>query len=487
MIRKVLLAAFSLGLLFWAGSPGQAQAAERAIELRLVGLSQGYTRPLRATSERLGKVRGLKDVRAVSHRAGITRFTARTVLPDEEIARALGLKLLDAREGALLLAPAAASEAWRAEARLAILAIVEAIRERQQRQRRNMWDELPNLFPSEATTEQALKVLGLDPRMLDGRFFKIRDYHIEEEAGWNGTYKVWAGERYAPVPVGNLYDFDFSSNQGEEPDPKARFVGAKMNLNSWSGGFWWVDIHGSALNGMEYERDATDPGSGKLAVQVGAERLATLLEAAARYRFKENVQKKSKDELHKGSFGNWQLKSELGLGDDYWDCMPFYNDNAFSLSWFKHEQTGHLHARVKALYPSHALHLDGDLDVDAAKAADFNFAKVPVRWTVGAESDVNVFEQRRTELSAGLKVLRDALFALQDPPPASNALSGKALCAALSLAEDKLKGTHFSAADYLLLPQMLGDWEIRAGSSATGGASWTLVSFSSKTDIRSYR
>lgn len=487
MIRKVLLVAFSLGLLFWAGSRGQAQEAERAVELRLVGLSQGYTRPLRTTSERLGKVPGLREVKAISHRAGITRFTARTALSNDAIATALGLKLLDARDGALLLAPAAAGEAWRAEARLVILTIMEAIRERQHRQRRNMWDELPNLFPSESSTEQALKVLGFEPRMLEGRFFKLKDYHIEEEAGWNGTYKVWAGERYAPVPVGNLYDFDFSNAQGEEPDAKARFVGARMNLSSWGGGFWWVDFHGSALNGVEFERDATVAGSGTLAVQAGAERIVTVLQAAARYRFKEGVDKKTKDELLRGSLANWQLKSELGLGEDYWDCLPYYNDNAFSLSWFKHEQTGHLHARVKAFYPSHALHLDGDLDVDAAKASDFNVEKVPVRWTVGAEKDANVFEQRRVELAAGLKVLRDALFALPAPPPAASALSGQALCAALSLAEDKLKGAHFSAADYLLLPQMLGDWEIRAGSSATGGSSWTLVSFTSKTDIRSYR
>ena len=180
-------------------------------------------------------------------RAGVTRFRVKTSLADEAITKALGLKLLDSRSDKLLLAPVSEDKAHLAEARLNILAICDAIRDKQAGTRRNGWEEPKQLFSDGLALDAKLKVLGLQASSLEGKFYKLKDYHIDEQ-GWDG-FSVWAGAKYEAIYLGRSYDYN--SEDTPEPDPKSNFVGAKLAVQAWNTGFWWVDIHGARFNSAD--------------------------------------------------------------------------------------------------------------------------------------------------------------------------------------------------------------------------------------------
>ncbi len=489
MITKLGLSAFTavvvLASLSHVGA--NAQGAARSLELRLVNLSRGYLRPLRKTAERIRGLAEFESVEMLDSRAGVTRFRVKTSLADEAITKALGLKLLDSRSDRLLLAPISEDKAHLAEARLNILAICDAIRDKQAGTRRNGWEEPKQLFSDGLALDAKLKVLGLQASSLEGKFYKLKDYHIDEQ-GWDG-FSVWAGAKYEAIYLGRSYDYN--SEDTPEPDPKSNFVGAKLAVQAWNTGFWWVDIHGARFNSADLERSGTlGSNDGKLAVQACAERMTTLLQAAARYRFEGDTSKKNMEELLKGNFNNWQLKQALKLEDSYWDASPYYTEGNLKLSWFKHDQTGHLHARLRAHHTQHPMHLDGDLDCIAARDSDFDWAKVQIHWTVGAESDAGVFERRRVEAAAGIQAIVAALLAMPDAAAGlaqPGCFTGAALLELAKLDAQSLKGQHYSASDYQISAQLMGDVEVRGGSTISGCDSWTLLNLASKSTIRSYK
>ncbi len=490
MIRKSLFAAFSVALIFLAVM--QAQDASRRIELRITDASRGYMRPLRATSERIARIQGLEEVTALGARAGIMRFALKTTLTDEQIAAALSLEIVDAKKGSLLLAPPQSAQAARAEARLAILAIADGLRKLSESPSPEYYGNSPEeARPARGgNTDQIMTALGLDMKLLDGKFYKAKDYHIENRGD---GYQIFAGAKWEGLPVGSRNDYgdydDNNAGDSVEPDPKSNFVGAKLSLGDWNSGFWWTDLHGLAFNEPAVERDVlNERDKTKLEIQNGGERMVKVLQAATRYRFEGENGKKAIDALLKGNLGtNRKLVGALKLEEDYW--QRYFGLQAMTLSWFK-DDAGHVRVRVRAYHSRHPLHLDGDLDCDAAAAADFDFNKMEIHWTVGPESDVGVFERRRAEIAAGQAKIRDALFALDATGLAEvrkAPLNGEALLAALKLKPEDLKGESFGAGDYTLRPQILGDIEVSAGTPVVGCESWTLLNLSDKTTIRSYK
>lgn len=489
MIRKSLVAAFSVALIFFAVM--KAQDASRRLELRITDAGRGYMRPLRATSERIAKLEGFEEVTAIGVRAGIMRFSLKTALTDEQVASALGLEIVDAKMGSLLLAPAGSPQASRAEARLAILEIADGLRKQGGAAPRDYYDNSGEARPDfGGSLEQRMKALGLDMKLLDGKFYKAKDYHIENRSG---AWQIFAGAKWEGLPVGGRNDYpDYDgedSSEAVEPDPKSNFVGAKLSTNDWNGGFWWTDINGLALNETSIERNApSDSDRSKLEVQNGGERMVNVLHAAAKLRYEGDNAKKSLDVLPKGNLGtNRKLLNALKIEDNYWG--RWFGMHSMTLSWFK-DDAGHTHARVRAYHSRHPLHLDGDLDCDAAKDSDFDFNKTEIHWTVGPEADAGVFERRRVEIAAGLSRIRDALFALNAEGLAAvrkEPLNGESLLAALKLKPEDLKGEWFGAADYNARPQMLGDIEISAGTPVSGCESWNLLNLAQKTTIRSFK
>jgi hypothetical protein len=491
MIRKSLVAAFSVALIFLAVM--QAQDASRRVELRITDASRGYMRPLRTTTDRIAAIAGLESVTAIGARAGVMRFALKTTLSDEQIATALALEIVDAKDGKLLLAPPQSATASRAEARLAILAIADGLRKMGDAGPSERYgngpggDERPGIG---GNMEQNLKALGLDSKLLEGKFYKTKDYHID---GNGGGFLIYAGAKWEGVAVGVNSEYgDYSGGDASEtvePDPKSNFVGARLSISSWNSGFWWADVQGLSLNESSITRDSPSyRDKSKLEVQHGGERVVAVLQGAAKYRFEGDNAKKAIESLLKGNLGqNRKIQNALKLEEDNWE--PFYGQQTLTLSWFK-DDAGHTRARVRAYHSRHPLHLDGDIDCDAANAAAFDFNKLEIHWNVGPEADAGVFERRRTEIAAGQTKIRDALFALDAAGLAEvrkAPLGGEALAAALKLKVEDLKGEFFSAADYNLRPQIFGDIEVAAGSPVVGCESWTLLNLAEKTTIRSYK
>lgn len=502
MIQKTLLGAFTTFVIVCAVI--YAQDESRRLELRITDASRGYMRPLRTTAERIKAVPGLEQTTTLGAGSGIMRFSLKTTLTDEQIATALGLEIIDARKGALLLAPPQSPEAFKAEARLAILAITDALR----KMSKNLQAEPANYIYSgngpyeepraaglSGSIEQRMRTLGLDAKLLDGRFYKAKDYHIESRGG--GQWQVWAGAKWQGLSVGRNDDYpDYSEEVIEPPaNPDPRFVGAILRMDSWQSSFWWADASGLSLNGAQVNRDVEDPQDRtKLAVQTGGERLVKFLQMAAQMRFRDDFAQKTPEQLPKGNIGTSSKVQRALRGDDdenkedyYWS--PYFGNHTMTLSWATDAQ-GHTRARIRAYPPHHVLHLDGEIDCDAAKAVNFDFNQVEVKWTVAPETDAGIFERRRGELSRGFDRIRTALFAADVTALEQlrkGALSGDALVSALKLKAEDLKGESFSAADYRLAPQILGDLELSAGSARAGCESWLLLNMTEKSTARSYK
>jgi hypothetical protein len=492
MIRKSLLVAFSALVIAWVIV--QAQDTSRRIELRIADANRGYMRPMRTTAERIKAIAGLEESTAIGAKAGIMRFSLKTTLTDEQIASALSLEIVDAKKGSLLLAPRQSSQAFRAEARLAILEIADALRKQGERAAGN-YAYSDNGYAEERTSlsgtiEQKMKALGLDAKLLDGKFFKARDYHIDARGG---AYLIYAGAKWEGLSANRDYEYpDYSGGderEASEPDFASTFVGARLQVNEWNSGLWWADLHGLALNESQISRDAPDARDGsKLQVQRGGERIVGFLQLAAKFRFEGENAGKALDALPKGNLNSNRKIAQAFRKEDeeyYWE--PYYGNQTMSLSWFK-DDAGHSRARIRAYHSRHTLHLDGDIDCDAAKEVDFDFNKVEVHWTVAPETELGIFERRRAEISRGLDAIRDALFALDAPSldAARKApINGEALLAALGMKAEALKGEFFSATDYWMRPQIMGDVELAAGTALAGCESWTLLNMSEKSAIRS--
>jgi hypothetical protein len=496
MVRKTLFVAFSALVIAWVVI--QAQDTSRRLELRIADANRGYMRPLRTTAERIKAVAGLEQSTAMGANAGIMRFSLKTTLTNEQIASALSLEIVDAKKGSLLLAPRNSAQAFRSEARLAILEIADALRKRGNASPGNYaysgneygGEERTNLT---GTIEQKMKALGLDPKLLEGKFFKAKDYHIDSRGG---AYLIYAGAKWEGLSVGRDYEYpDYSEGderEASEPDLASNFVGARLQVNEWNSGLWWADLHGLALNESQISRDIPDArDSSKLQVQRGGERIVGFLQKAAKFRFEGENAGKALDALPKGNINSNRKIAQAFRKDEeeeyYWE--PHYGNQTMSLSWFK-DDAGHSRARIRAYHSRHTLHLDGDIDCDAAKAVDFDFNKVEVHWTVAPETELGIFERRRAEIARGLDAIGAALFKLDDAASAEARkapLNGDGLLAALNLKAEDLKGEFFGAADYWLRPQILGDVELAAGTALAGCESWTLLNMTDKSVVRSYK
>lgn len=499
-MRLFTLAALALlcaPLLLTAQDAQPAPPAERTLELHLHALSRGYMRPLRATTERLAAVPGLKNVEVLGYGGDVMRFRATTALNDDAVAAALGLQLMGARGTRLVLAADARSpRAVRAEARGVLMQIAAAI------------NALPKpkygggnkaVFGDADTTEKKLKLLGLDPALLAGVNYKPADYKIVEQAsGWSSEYQLWAGKAWTPAgvvnegwgPRGRVIVIN-ETGEREEGAPKVeeRWVGVSISRSPWNDGTSWVDAEGMRMEGLEGDRGETN-SDGKLRVQEGAEWMTSILKKAVAHRLREakpNVRK-----LPQGR--GWGLFDKIDAENlNRWEGT--YSSDCLNLSWTVRPEDKHYIARLTAHHAGHAFYLEAEVDADTVyaqykdKGEDLSkIAEVELgdalKWVVGAETGPEVFAERRKEAAAGMDAIMAALGRLA-PEQALALPSGPDWAKAAGFDFAGIETKHFKAQDYQVARQALGDFEIAVGAPMTGGRWWMLCSPQTGKVIRS--
>lgn len=493
----VLLAAALLLPAFTAA--GQEPQA-RSVELRLLSLSRGYSRPLGATAARIKELKGIEGVEALGFHGDAASFRVLTRLDNQALADALQLKLIGASGDRLALASEDSPRARRSEARSAVMQIALKI---MAEPKPNWRVESEPVFKDADSTLEKLARLGLPTDLLDGITYKTRDYHIEEEwLGQEGNYKIWAGEKWEGVYVPS--DEWREEEEGEEtdsapPDPNSRFVGIRVYRSSWSTSLSWADHEGLLLTGFPGQRSDTD-SSGELCVKRGADWLTAVLSAAGAARVRAPAT--AIENLPSGR--GWEAisnlrdnESEEGDKDiSQWD-IPNFELQCLRLDW--RDDNGRWIARATAHHSYHPFYLEAELDSQAVLEAYKSLpgdaraklrrvdTSAAIQWIVGAEKDAGVFHARRQEAAANAQLVCAALKdALREHP--LDALCGRLddaeLCKRLGL---KLVASAFKAGDYTIRRQMLGDVEFSVGDVRTGGRCWTLLNAAEGKVIRSNR
>ncbi len=499
MTRKLIvlwLAMLSLPLFV---TPGEAQQEAREVELRLVALSRGYMRPLRATVDRLQRVPGIEAVEALDCGGDAMRFRISTRLADEALAEALQLKLQSAGAGVVTLAAVDDARARRAEARSVLMQIALAV----MAQPSPTWRRDPKpLFEGAGNLKQKLERLGLKPALLQGNFYKPDDYHIDENwRGSDGEYRIWAGEEWEGLFVRS--DDWYYGDEGEDAPrkqakPDSSFVGIRVYRSPWSSSLSWVDMEGLQLSGFGGSRDDTD-ASGELYIRQGAEWLHNILRGLCALRVREPD--RALDRLPQGR--GWVIISELGGEDEEdeialqrWD-LDHFNIQDFQLAW--RDEDGRLIANLKVHHPAHPFYLEAEVDTTTVvdncrktmkkdemrnlKRADPGDA---LTWIVAAEESVEVFKRRRADAEANFQRIREALkkvAALHTLDELCGSLDDAELCGRLGI--ELTKDGEFAPADYRIRRQMLGDVEVSVGTPRTGGRYWVLANAASGEVIRS--
>ena len=473
----------------------QDAPAPRTLELHLCALSRGYMRPMRATAERLGKLPGFSDVRALGFSGDMLRLRVTTGLDDDAIAAALGLQKMGAKEGRLTMAADASQpRARRAEARAVMLEVARAIMALP----RPQWgNKSKPVFENAHKLAEKLKLLGLDPAIADGVLYKTADYKIEEDgAEWGGalTYRIWVGkewQRSRGVVLGNDWGFWNSSDDENVKTPDQTppdYVGLQILRSPWSEAAAWVDTEGAALGGAAGDRSQTG-SDGKLIVQEGAQWMRQVLGYAAAKRLR-----KSRPAITDLPAGRGQEIPGLLEAHDLWRWGEVYSINCLELSWRLREADKHILACLSAYHKGHAFYLEAEVDADAVYAAakvrgdDLeSIKKVEVgealTWVVGPESGPEVFTQRRREAAAAMDAIF-AAFAKLTPEWQEKFPWGPNWARDAGFDWGEIDFTHFKREDYIVHRQAMGDIEISVGTPMTGGRSWLLGNLKTAKVIR---
>lgn len=494
MIRRLpllLLALLSLPLV------SQAQdAPPRSVEVRIVALSRGYMRPMRATAERMSNVDGIEKSEPLGFEGDSARYRVTTRLDNQGIAEALQLKVLGEGTDTLTLAAVIDARARHAEARGVLMQIALKISEQP---RPNWRGTAERVFDPAWDLDQKMRHLGLSPELLNGAVYKRKSYHIDEYwQSQNAEYKIWVGDKYEGVNLPNNDDpWGDSSDDPKEvdPDPESDFVGIHIYRGPWDESINWVDVEGLQLNGYEGERSDTD-SDGELYVKQGADWLTSVLQATAGLRL-QNPKGKIADLPH-GT--GWRIFQDFNDDDLQRWGQAYYNISDFRMRW--RSEDGSDICNLRAHYPAHPFYIEAEVDVTSVvgdyqkrkeKDSELDLRKVTrpeideaLTWICAPEDSVEVFNQRRREAVASMKLIREALqtaIAEHSLDDLCGRLDDPELVKRLGLAL-KADG-EFKPGDYTIRAQMLGDVELSVGTVRSGGRWWQLVSVADAEVLRS--
>jgi hypothetical protein len=497
MFRKHLIAIFAAALaLPLFVTPASAEEA-RTIELRLVALSRGYMQPMKLTADRIKEVPGINGAEMLGFGGDMARFKVSTTLDNDALAAALQLKLVGAAGDSVTLAADVSARAKHAEARGPLMDMALKIMAEPKPSWRGDGEAL---FKSDASLKDKMERLNLSYETLNGVTYKAKDYHIDESwEGSGGEYRIWAGDEWEGIFVpSNDWYYDPTESSGQPvkaPDPNSRFVGIRVYRSSWQNSLTWVDQEGLLLTGFEAERDDTDR-EGELCVQRGAEWMQKIMSAIGGYRVRNP--KADMGDLPQGR--GWNIftlfndDKEDNTDIQRWD-VPQYDLQAMRLGW--RDDDGRWIATLTAHHSFHPFYLEVELDTQTVLDAHAKLtneqrkeARRPelgdaLKWIVGAEADVSVFQRRRDEARDNSARILEALR------KAMTTHGLDALCGKLDDAEllkrlgIELKAGEFEPGDYAIRRQMLGDVEISVGTARTGGRLWMLANAAEGRTIRS--
>ncbi|MCF6227535.1 MAG: hypothetical protein L3J82_02565 [Planctomycetes bacterium] len=471
--------------------------ATAVIEINIANLSRGYARPLRKTAQRMQALEGIEKVEMLGWVMGTASFKVTTSLDQEQLESALGLRFVCKTGTGMLFAPEVNASAKRAEARAVVSRISRAVLDLYENAETKEDEDgnetyLPVLqeYPR---LKDKLKALNISIGGLDGKFYSIDDYHIEEESSsWELSCKIWAGDNW----------YDFGGRRGyaaSETSTDERFVGMAISCTPYGGiSKRWVDKDAAPRNeGIITRADKhTDPYGGRgfkdaedakeeLVIKYAERVMKNYMAVAVSY-WLHNPKKKI-GELN--SMDGWDLenwwdeKFEGDSGLDNWRGWPRgLNRSNMNVNWLRKDGTLQLVGKIAD--ESHPLFLHAVVDVSAVRDTYIILDELPegkadieseIEWVVGAE-DESVFIERRAnakELHASIARL---VFEYVNKPEAESlqgSLNNAALCQRIGYAH---------SADYSYKPeqltlrvQLFGDIEISVGTPRTGGTFWALV------------
>ncbi|MCA8937920.1 MAG: hypothetical protein KDB68_17165 [Planctomycetes bacterium] len=496
MIRRfsfVLIGLLALPLFI---SAQDAPTTSRTVEVRIVALSRGYMRPMRFTADRIAEQAGIDKAIALGFEGDTARYSITTDLDNTQLAAGLQLQVLGESDGRLTLAADSSPRARHAEARGVLMQIALKIATFPRPNWRGTSDRI---FKPDAKLADKLERLGLSTDMLKGATYKPEQYHIDED--WGGSsaeYRVWVGEKYEGVQLPNSDDPWGSEDTGDPevaPNPDSDFVGIQIYRGPWQETINWVDVEGLQLNGYDGERSDTD-SDGELYVAQGADWLEKILQAVTALHL-HNPKGKVSDLPH-GT--GWRIIQDFNDDDLQRWGQTHYNIADFRMRW--REEDGERICNLRAHNPSHPFYLEAEVNATQVlgfyndrkeKDPELNLSKVEraelgsaLTWICGAEESVEVFNLRRQEAGASMKLIREAI----KQALAEHALAD--LCGRLDdpelierLGVELPTDAQFKPGDYTVHQQMLGDVEISVGNVRTGGRWWQLVNASRGEILRS--
>lgn len=467
--------------------------ASQAVELRLLALSRAYVRPLDDTVTRLNGVPGITDAQAVGYADDVLTLKCNTTLSHDNIAKALGLRILRTDGQVLTLAPSDDIRSRRAEARAVVGMIGRKIADSIKRDSNGERTGLS--FGARDGIDARVQALGLDPAILNGTYYKPADYRLETPGEGTGDgYRVWAGDKWEGMYVAQT---DSSNKALVEFDPASRFVGMIVPMGWGYQEPAWVDGEGIMMASVG-ERSDTN-WSGELAVVGGSKLITEIMQAAVAWRIRNSTAKLEAAPTGRG----YTLMNELPGGDDieYWG-YEHYEISDLLLTW-RADADGNLVARVRAHTSASPWYLDAEVntgpvlkryaEMDRKTRREVNRAELgnDLVWLVGPETDAAVLRARRDEARNALNSLSEALAAALKARPDTDldtlcgTLDSAELAAALGFKPDA--NAYFKPADFTIRRQMLGDVEIAVGTPARGGRRWVVMNPASGEVIRRFQ
>lgn len=468
----------------------ESAPAQRTVTLNLLGLSRGYMQPMSSTTARVAAIKGFSSVEPLGFGGDVLRYRVVTALDDDAIAAALQLEKLGSRGGVVTLAPDMGPRARRAEARAVILEISRAIMDRPGSSR---FGTKTALFEKGSNFGQQMKLLGLDPAMADGVFYRQADYYIRESTNsYSQSFQIGAGGDWSPVGRASKWDtFPEATEESARDKANDRFVGLEVS-RSWEQSVRWVDAGAVNLDVQENNRSETD-STGKLKVQVGAEFMQQVLRRAVAVRLRSATPRLN--DLPSGS--GWSLTHKMDADDLHRWGNDGYSINDLSLSWTRRESDSHFIATLTAYHAGHAFYLKAEVDADVVyqvyAARDLNMKEIKdvelgdaLTWIVGPEAGPEVFAERRAEAGAGIDALLKSLATLPQGKTLAD-FAGPMTDEKAAELGVKLEGGHFKAEDYSVARQAMGDVEITIGTAMTGGRWWVLANAATGKVTRSQR
>lgn len=478
--------------------------ATAVIEINIANLSRGYAQPLRKTAQRMQALEGIEKVEMLGWVMGTASFNVTTSLNQEQLESALGLRFVCTTGTGMLFAPEVNASAKRAEARAAVAQISRAIAELYENAETKEDEDgneiyLPVLqkYPR---LKDKLKVLNVSIDDLDGKFYAIDDYHIEESAGqWELGCRIWAGDDW----------HDFSGRRNYTLDEMdERFVGMTVNCTPYSGiSKLWVDKDAAPRNGGVITRadKYTDPYGGKefeggeeeLVIKYAERMMNNYMAVAVSYWLHNPKQTiRELNGMSNWDYDNWWDENfEDDSGINIWRDWPRGLDgSSIRVKWLGKD--GALQLTGKIADEDHPLFLHAVVDVSAVRDTYIILDELPegkadieseTKWLVAAE-DESVFIERRAnakELHASITKLVFEYMKKPEAEPFQGSLDDAALCQLIGYlhsAESSYEPEHIA-----LRTQLFGDLEISIGTPRTGGRFWVLVNSKTGKIYRSHQ